>query len=267
MRAVDLPEAASCVLADRVVTGVPFTREPNEEDVGDGAERSEDGSGGNRARDRMWGGDRRRGRRPGSVTAVSAQSSALGTILVSSTGRSLYHDGSEKGGVILCSGACATQWPPLLVAAGAKATAEPGAKASLLGTIKRPDGKVQVTYHGMPLYLYSGDKKAGDVKGQGSGGIWHVISPSGLVITTALKSSRPTDQLETHDWLGYRLRALPRARARAPPRVRELRTGTTGTASGQAPVTGTGSRHRHRGRSGATNPNDCTANPGGYGCM
>ena len=56
----------------------------------------------------------------------------------------------------------------------------------MLGTLKRSDGKVQVTYGGKPLYLYSGDKKAGDVKGQGAGGIWHALD--------ALRSGRDEDR-------------------------------------------------------------------------
>lgn len=55
---------------------------------------------------------------------------------------------------------------------------------SKLGTVKRPDGELQVTYAGFGLYRYSGDRKAGDVKGQGFQRIWYAISPSGKVVTT-----------------------------------------------------------------------------------
>jgi predicted lipoprotein with Yx(FWY)xxD motif len=71
------------------------------------------------------------------------------------------------------------------VAASAKPVAGPGAAASRLGTIKRPDGKTQVTYGGKPLYRFSGDRKAGDVNGQGNGGIWWAIAPSGAVVKKA----------------------------------------------------------------------------------
>lgn len=106
------------------------------------------------------------------VTVHSTQNGALGTILVSANGRTLYHSSSETKNAVKCTGSCAREWPPLLIAAGVTPVAAPGVSASLLGTVKRPDGKFQVTYHGMPLYLYSGDAKAGDVKGQGEGGIW-----------------------------------------------------------------------------------------------
>lgn len=116
-------------------------------------------------------------------TVLAAHSDALGTILVSASGRTLYHDSAEKAGAIACTGSCAAVWPPLLLAKGAKPVAGAGVKASLLGTVKRPGGTVQVTYHGMPLYLYSGDTGAGQAKGQDVGGIWHAVAPSGSIVT------------------------------------------------------------------------------------
>src|SRR5262249_61089354 len=55
------------------------------------------------------------------------------------------------------------------------------------GTVKRPDGKMQVTYAGYPLYFYGGDSKAGQVNGQGIEGEWHAIAPSGALVTKAAK--------------------------------------------------------------------------------
>jgi predicted lipoprotein with Yx(FWY)xxD motif len=105
------------------------------------------------------------------VTVKVSTNSALGAkILVSSTGLTLYHYVPEKKGKIVCIGACATDWPPLLATGTAKPVAGTGVTATKLGTIKRPDGKMQVTYNGLALYRYSDDKKAGQVKGQGEGG-------------------------------------------------------------------------------------------------
>jgi hypothetical protein len=64
-----------------------------------------------------------------------------------------------------------------------KPVAGSGVRASLLGTIKRPDGKLQVTYAGKPLYLYSGDSKPGQANGQGVNQAWYAITPSGSVTT------------------------------------------------------------------------------------
>ncbi len=123
------------------------------------------------------------------ATVFSTRNSALGEILVSAGGRTLYHMSSEKRGVLECTGSCAVTWPPLVISVRARPIAGTGITASLLGTVKRPDGRLQVTYRGLPLYLYSGDTKAGEVNGQGAGGIWHAITPSGTAVTKAVSSS------------------------------------------------------------------------------
>jgi hypothetical protein len=80
-------------------------------------------------------------------------------------------------------------WLPLVIPAGVRPISGPGVVASMLGTVKRPDGRVQVTYDGFPLYLFSGDTKAGEVNGQGSGGIWHALAPSGVPVTKVAGSA------------------------------------------------------------------------------
>jgi len=126
----------------------------------------------------------------GSSATVSVANTALGKILVDSQGKSLYLFEQDTGTKSTCSGGCATAWPPLR--ASGKATAGGGAKASLIGTTPRSDGKPQVTYNGHPLYYYQGDSKAGDTNGQGVNGFgapWYVLSPTGNEITTASSSS------------------------------------------------------------------------------
>ena len=115
-----------------------------------------------------------------SSATVSVANSNLGNVLVDVHGRTLYQFGADMGTTSACSGACATNWPPL-VATGA-ATVGNGAKASLLGASTRSDGTQQVTYDGHPLYTFAGDKKAGDTNGQGVnafGGIWHALTATG----------------------------------------------------------------------------------------
>ena len=126
----------------------------------------------------------------GDSATVSVANSSLGKILVDSQGRTLYLFEKDSGTKSTCSGGCATAWPPLR--ASGKPTAGGGAKASLLGTTPRSDGKPQVTYNGHPLYLYQGDSKPGDTTGQGNPGFgapWYVVSPAGNEITTAAASS------------------------------------------------------------------------------
>jgi predicted lipoprotein with Yx(FWY)xxD motif len=122
----------------------------------------------------------------GSAATVGVASVGLGKILVNSKGRTLYlfkHDSSTTS---TCFGACAVNWPPLRVSG--KPTLGSGANASLAGTTKRSDGKTQVTYNGHPLYLFSGDNKAGDTNGEGVsafGGLWYAVSPAGNQITSS----------------------------------------------------------------------------------
>jgi len=126
----------------------------------------------------------------GSVVRA-AQNSGLGTeILVDSSGFTLYHLTTERKGSIGCSGACRKLWPPLLVVGSAKPVAGAGLSASRLGTMKRPDGGVQLTYNGFALYLFSGDKTAGQTKGQGLGGTWYAITAAGAVTKA---NRRPND--------------------------------------------------------------------------
>ena len=119
----------------------------------------------------------------GSAATVKTRHGKLGTFLVGTNGRTLYLFEKDKTKKSTCSDACATAWPPLLTTGKPKAAGK--AKASLLGTTKRADGKTQVTYKGHPVYYFVQDKKAGDTKGQGVDGFgaeWYVMSPSGKKI-------------------------------------------------------------------------------------
>src|SRR5204862_1942560 len=100
----------------------------------------------------------------------------------SSTARAsrLYDFPPDKGTSSVCYGACAALWPPLI--AKGKPRAGPGVRAPLLGTTKRRDGKLEVTYNGHPLYYFVTDRKPGQTTGQGLnqfGGPWWVLTPAG----------------------------------------------------------------------------------------
>ena len=86
------------------------------------------------------------------VATLHAARTKLGTILVDSHGHTLYLFKADKGKKSACSGACAVAWPPLTV--HGKPTAGAGARASLIGTIRRSNGAAQVTYNGHPLYRF-----------------------------------------------------------------------------------------------------------------
>jgi predicted lipoprotein with Yx(FWY)xxD motif len=111
-----------------------------------------------------------------SVTTVPA----LGKVIVDSKGFTLYDFHKDEGGKSACYGACAKVWPPLT--SEGKPQAGEGAVASKLGTTKRKDGTLQVTYAGWPLYTYAADKKPGDANGNdidSFGAEWYALLPSG----------------------------------------------------------------------------------------
>ena len=118
-------------------------------------------------------------------TVKTAKNTDLGTVLVSSTGRTLYHFTSDTRTKVKCMTSCAAQWPPLLIRAGAKPVAGPGLSAAKLGTLTRPDGGLQVTYNGMTLYRYAGDSKAGQANGEAMGGTWYAMSSAGKIVKPA----------------------------------------------------------------------------------
>ena len=125
-------------------------------------------------------------------TVKTAHSSKYGTILVASNGMTLYRYTPDKKNLSMCSGACASYWPPLVLEPGAKPTAGSGATASLLRTMKRSNGAMQVTYGGWPLYTYAGDKKAGQTNGQGFEKSWYVVGTTGALVKSAVSSSGGT---------------------------------------------------------------------------
>jgi predicted lipoprotein with Yx(FWY)xxD motif len=96
------------------------------------------------------------------------------TVLTNTKGLTLYTLSGEKNGRFICTGSCTKTWPPLLVAAG---TTPKGPVK--LGTIKRPEGKTQVTFKGAPVYTFSGDSKKGEANGEGlkDVGVWHAVTP------------------------------------------------------------------------------------------
>ena len=116
---------------------------------------------------------------PKTSSSISLGTTKVGRVLVAANGRTLYLFTADRGTKSVCYRQCASYWPPLIAQ---KPTAGAGLKASLLGTTKRRDGKLQVTYAGHPLYFFTEDKTAGDVKGQGYihfGGAWWVMSALG----------------------------------------------------------------------------------------
>ena len=115
------------------------------------------------------------------IAVVSAGN--LGKILVDGKGMTVYLFVADKTTASTCYTTCAQYWPPVLTNGAPIAGA--GAQGTLLGTTKRTDGKVEVTYAGHPLYYFVQDQKPGQTTGQGVdgfGGLWWVLSPAGTAI-------------------------------------------------------------------------------------
>jgi predicted lipoprotein with Yx(FWY)xxD motif len=120
------------------------------------------------------------GHRAVATPTLGIGNSPLGRILVDSKGSTLYLFEGDKRPASTCYGSCATNWPPVTV--DGKVAAGRGVLAGGLGTTKRKDGQVEVTYHGHPLYRYAGDTRPGDINGQALkafGAEWYVVAPSG----------------------------------------------------------------------------------------
>lgn len=98
--------------------------------------------------------------------AMADMGMAKDGILVNEKGMTLYTFDKDDGGVSACYDKCATNWPPLLAAADAKAEGE-------WTLVDRKDGAKQWAYDGKPLYLWAKDAKPGDTTGDGVNGVWH----------------------------------------------------------------------------------------------
>ena len=135
-----------------------------------------------------------------SAKVKTAVSPKLGTVLVDAQGMTLYHLTAEQNGKFICtSTACLQVWHPLTAQAGSA----PSGSVGSLATIKRPDGSVQVTYKGQPLYTFAQDQVAGQANGQGikDVGTWMAVTPgagasSAASSTTSGASPSPSSSSE-----------------------------------------------------------------------
>jgi predicted lipoprotein with Yx(FWY)xxD motif len=91
----------------------------------------------------------------------------MGKILANAKGMTLYTFDKDAMGKSNCDEACLKKWPAFHAAAKAKAEGE-------WTLVKAADGKEMWAYEGKPLYTFAGDKKPGDMTGDGVGGVWHV---------------------------------------------------------------------------------------------
>jgi predicted lipoprotein with Yx(FWY)xxD motif len=110
---------------------------------------------------------------------VAVEESDLGEIVVDAEGRTLYMFLADESSESTCYDECEETWPPLTV--DGEPVAGEGVHGSL-ATSARTDGSTQVTLDGHPLYYFGADETPDDIKGQGVGDVWFVVSPSGEAI-------------------------------------------------------------------------------------
>lgn len=93
---------------------------------------------------------------------------AVTKIYTDANGMTLYTFDKDEKGKTNCYDKCAANWPPLKAEAGAKAADE-------WTVVDRTDGSKMWAYDGKPVYTFIKDKKAGEMSGEGVGGVWHVL--------------------------------------------------------------------------------------------
>jgi predicted lipoprotein with Yx(FWY)xxD motif len=131
-----------------------------------------------------------------SLTVRGALSAPLSeTVAVSPSGRTLYALSGESSHHLLCkSSTCAALWPPLTVSSRhTRLKAGPGVHGTL-ALLRRPNGALQVTLRGRPLYRYAGDTGAAQGHGEGIrsfGGVWHAVTASASAPAPAPMSPAP----------------------------------------------------------------------------
>ncbi|MCA0256715.1 MAG: hypothetical protein LCH47_09005 [Proteobacteria bacterium] len=101
---------------------------------------------------------------------VKTMKTDKGEVLAGENGMTLYTFKKDKHGESACYDMCATNWPPLIAASGAKAD-------GAYSLVPRKDGTKQWAKDGMPLYYWAKDMKAGDTTGDGVNGVWNVAKP------------------------------------------------------------------------------------------
>lgn len=132
-------------------------------------------------------------------TVVGTHSTNRGKVLANSRGFSLYmfvkdrRGGAGRSAKSNCYGQCAAVWPPLLTSG--RPVAIKGVNSRLLGTTRRSNGKLEVTYNGYPLYTYAADSRPGNANGEGFvqfGAAWYLLRTTGQLVKCPAKEQAST---------------------------------------------------------------------------
>ncbi|MEA2827130.1 MAG: hypothetical protein QOG43_1569 [Actinomycetota bacterium] len=108
----------------------------------------------------------------------TADNATLGQIVVDGAGLTVYTWDKDTSSTSGCTGGCAGTWPAVLVPAGTATPTADGVSGTLASSPRSDGGGNQLTLDGKPLYRYAADAAPGDAKGDGVGGVWHVVKAS-----------------------------------------------------------------------------------------
>lgn len=103
-------------------------------------------------------------------------------VLTGSNNMTLYAFKRDTKDESKCSGDCLVKWPPLLASSINQIKLGQHIQKKLVNIYKLNDGRLGVSYNGMPLYYYIEDKKPGDINGQNVGQVWFMVSSSGKML-------------------------------------------------------------------------------------
>lgn len=118
-----------------------------------------------------------------SATTLGTEKTKLGKV-IDVSGRAVYLSTKDTSGKSNCYGKCAATWPPLIARGRVSVAKGSGLSSKLVGTLRRSNGQMQVTYHHQPLYFYSKDGK-GTTHGENKkrfGRRWYLVSPRGKAV-------------------------------------------------------------------------------------
>jgi predicted lipoprotein with Yx(FWY)xxD motif len=120
---------------------------------------------------------------------LKVASTSLGKVVVDSRGHTVYALTADQKGKSTCSTACLTEWPAV---PSLKGKAAPASITATVASTAAMSGMQMATVDGRPVYTFSQDQSAGDVKGEGLkdfGGTWWAVSPSGAPVKGTVSSS------------------------------------------------------------------------------
>ena len=118
------------------------------------------------------------------TSVAQAQPVVRDGVLADAAGRTVYTFDKDTSNKSNCAGGCLAAWPAFV--------AKPGATAQGDFGLIESNGALQWTVKGKPLYYFAGDAKAGERNGDGSGGVWHIVSSGAVSSGAAKTAAQPT---------------------------------------------------------------------------